>query len=160
MEINDGMAAQLNYTIVWSSDQTMSARFLTRLQRHIHDGPRHVRLHPNAGRIAATHYLTAWAISRLGRLFNHLVGSGEKCGRDGEAERLGGIQVDDQKVFQRQLHRKFRRHYATKNVINIVGTTVKYILELSSVREQTTISGDNGCLVDRRNTVPRCQRYY
>ena len=30
-------------------------RGVTRLQRHIHDGPRHVRLHPNAGSIAATH---------------------------------------------------------------------------------------------------------
>ena len=33
-------------------------RGVTRLQRHIHYGPRHVRLHPNAGSIAATHYLT------------------------------------------------------------------------------------------------------
>ena len=31
MEINDGMAAQLNHTIVWSSDQTMSARFLAEM---------------------------------------------------------------------------------------------------------------------------------
>ena len=36
-------------------------RGVTTLQRHIHDGPRHVRLHPNAGSIAATHYLTSWA---------------------------------------------------------------------------------------------------
>ena len=36
-------------------------RGVTRLQPHIHDGPRHVRLNPNAGSIAATHYLTSWA---------------------------------------------------------------------------------------------------
>jgi hypothetical protein len=28
---DDGMAAQLNHTIVWSSDQTMSARFLAEM---------------------------------------------------------------------------------------------------------------------------------
>ena len=58
-------------------------------------------------------------------LLNHFIGSSKKSGRDGEAERLGGLQVDDHKVFQRQLHRKFRRLCATENVINIAGTTVK-----------------------------------
>jgi hypothetical protein len=40
-------------------------RGVTRSQRHIHDGPRHVRLHPNAGSIAATHYLTSWATTEV-----------------------------------------------------------------------------------------------
>jgi hypothetical protein len=44
---------------------TADERGVTRLQRHIHDGPRHVRLHPNAGSVAATHYLTSWANSGL-----------------------------------------------------------------------------------------------
>ena len=36
-------------------------RGVTRLQRHIHDGPRHVRLDPKSGSITATYYLTSWA---------------------------------------------------------------------------------------------------
>ena len=40
------------------------------MQRHIHYGPRHVRLHPNAGSIAATHYLTSWATRRHRNLKN------------------------------------------------------------------------------------------
>ena len=36
---------------------------------------------------------------------------------------------------------------------------MKYILEVRPVRKETAVSGDNGCLVDRRNIVPRCQRY-
>jgi hypothetical protein len=39
-------------------------------------------------------------------LFDHLVRS-SKRGRYCEAERLGGLHIDDQKVFRRQLHRKF-----------------------------------------------------
>src|SRR5262249_20651208 len=92
-------------------------------------------------------------------LLNHLIGSNKKRERGAKAERRGSLQVDDHEVFQRQLHGKFRRLCATENVVNVAGTAVKYILELSSVGEQTTISGDNGCLVDRRNSVPRCQRY-
>ena len=48
-----------------ASPAAADERGVTRLQRHIHDGPRHVRLHPNAGSIAATHYLTSWAKRRL-----------------------------------------------------------------------------------------------
>ena len=36
---------------------------------------------------------------------------------------------------------------------------MKYILEVRPVRKETAVSGDNGCLVDRRNIVPRCRRY-
>ncbi len=35
-----------------------------------------------------------------------------------------------------------------KNLINIAGGSVKYILEVRPVRKQTAVSGGNGCLVD------------
>ena len=47
----------------------------------------------------------------------------------------------------------------TTDTINITGTPPKYIFEVSSVREQAAISGDNRSLIDRRDIVPRCQRY-
>ena len=95
----------------------------------------------------------------LAILFDHLVSSSKNCGRYGEAERLRGLQIDDHQVFRRQLHRKLRRLCATENVIDVARTAVKYIFEVSSVGEQTAISGDNRCLVDRRNIISRCQRY-
>ena len=39
-------------------------------------------------------------------LLDHLVGTSKNCGRHDEAERLGGLQVDDQLVLGRRLHRQ------------------------------------------------------
>ena len=52
---------------------------------------------------------------------DHLVGGGQQCFRDGEAERLGGRLVDHQFVFGRCLHREVGRVLAPEDAIDVAG---------------------------------------
>src|SRR6266511_5621230 len=50
--------------------------------------------------------------------FDHLVGAGEECRGNVEAERFGGLEVDNQFVFGRLLHRKIGRLLALDDAVN------------------------------------------
>src|SRR5262249_9362722 len=51
--------------------------------------------------------------------FDHLVGAGEQCRRDGEAERLSGEQIDDEIEFGRLLDWDVGRLGPTQNLVDI-----------------------------------------
>ena len=50
---------------------------------------------------------------------DHLVGAGEQSGRDGEAERLSGEQIDDEIEFGRLLDWDVGRLGPTQNLVDI-----------------------------------------
>ena len=58
-------------------------------------------------------------------LFDHLVGAREQRWRDGEAERLGGLEIDHQLVFGRCLHRQVGRLLAFKKSPNVARRLTK-----------------------------------
>jgi hypothetical protein len=50
---------------------------------------------------------------------DHLVGEREQLIGNGQAERLGGLEVDRQFVFGRRLHRKVGRLLALEDAIDV-----------------------------------------
>ena len=53
------------------------------------------------------------------RLFNHFVGAGEQCLRYCHAERLRGLQVDDQFELGRCLNRKIGRLLTLEDAVDV-----------------------------------------
>ena len=77
-------------------------------------------------KILLQQYLPGGDLSRCSnvpelRLLDHLLGAGEQRGRHLEAERFGSLEIDDQLVLGRCLHRQVGRLFAFENTINISG---------------------------------------
>ena len=65
-------------------------------------------------------------------LFDHLVGAGKYCRRNGEAERLRGFEIDHKFVFGRGLDRKVSCLFALEDAIDIVGRAPVLINKIGS----------------------------
>src|SRR6516165_9578744 len=86
-------------------------------------------------------------------LLDDLVGAGEKRGWHVEAERLGGLEIDDQLVLVWRLRRKVRRLLALKNAINVASRPAELLQSIIAIRDQAAAGDEVMPVVDRRQLV-------
>src|SRR6516162_5062150 len=92
-------------------------------------------------------------------LLDHLVSGDAQRLWHRDAESLGRFEVDNQQIFHRRLHRKFRWLCASQDIVHILSRTAKIILEVCAIGNETAVSGAYRCHIDRRQMVARSQRY-
>ena len=76
-------------------------------------------------------------------LFDHLVGACEHGRRDGEAKRLGGLEVQHQLVPRRRLHRQVGGLLALEDAIDIAGRAPGQVDQIGPIGDQAA-AGNEG----------------
>src|SRR6516164_7059651 len=71
------------------------------------------------------------------RLLDHFVGGGQQCFWDGEAEGVGGLEVDDQLNFCELLYWEVGRLVAFQNASGIDASLVVSIAEAAAIAHQS-----------------------
>src|SRR6516165_32663 len=100
----------------------------------------------------------AFSSSRVGRRpvrnsFDHLVGAAEQRERNGEPERPGGLEIDDQLDLRCLLHRQVGRLLALKDAAGIDADQSERVRKIGSVAHQASCRSELAKLVRRGQRV-------
>src|SRR5712671_6730788 len=121
---------------------------LCTLRNHCRQWPRNTRY--QAG---AAPYLdrtsTGWiAPACLAHSFDHLVGAAEQRQRDGEAERVSSLEINEQLDFRALLHRQVSRLLALEDAARVDASKTKVVRNIPAVAHQAAGRGKLPVLID------------
>src|SRR5437764_11667310 len=90
-------------------------------------------------------------------LLDHFVGTAEQRQREREAERLGGLEIDEQLDLRGLLHRQVRRLLALEYPASLDAALTVPVRNAASIAQQATGGGELTQLVDRWQRVAQRQ---
>src|SRR5438132_12018284 len=92
-------------------------------------------------------------------LLDDLVGTGEERSRHSEAERVGGLEIDDQLEFARLLDRQISRLGTLQDSPRVTAGLTKGIRDPHTIADQAAGLCDLAPHIVRWNGMARCQRH-
>src|SRR5262245_41475710 len=90
-------------------------------------------LPPRADMCGARAHVCYGLIADIGQSFDHRIGAGEYCGRNGEAQCLRGFKIDYKFVLGRRLYRHVGRLLAPENSIDVRGRASVLVDKVNSI---------------------------
>ena len=122
----------------------------------------HVRFCPKADKRANVSVCPLCANSGLmhrskERLFDQLVGAAGQRQRDGDAKRLGGLEVDEQLQLRGLLHRQIGGLLAFEDAVGVDADLAKLVRIVGPIAHQAAGRGELAIRTDRGNRVPERQ---